>query len=96
MGEALAIAHAPGMVGGAASLAALFHVDTEIRNYRDVVNTMRGNKEAQERSGQFFRFMLNNGVLMGAPGFFVLSTALTEDDIDFVLDKAVQGLRQLN
>jgi glutamate-1-semialdehyde 2,1-aminomutase len=94
--EALAIAHAPGMVGGAASLAALFHVDAEIRNYRDVVNTMRGNKEAQERAGQFFRFMLNNGVLMGAPGFFVLSTALTEEDIDFVLEKTVEGLRQLN
>ena len=75
---------------------ALFHVDSEIHTYRDVVNTMRGNKEAQSEPEQFFRFMLNNGVLMGAPGFFVLSTALTEDDIDFVLDKAVQGLRQMN
>jgi glutamate-1-semialdehyde aminotransferase len=67
-----------------------------VETYRDVVNSMRGNAEAQARAGQFFRFMLNNGVLMGAPGFFVLSTALTDADIDFVLDKTVQSLRAMN
>jgi glutamate-1-semialdehyde 2,1-aminomutase len=94
--EALAITHSPGTVGGATSMASLFHIEAEVETYRDVVNSMRGNAEAQARAGQFFRFMLNNGVLMGAPGFFVLSTALTDADIDFVLDKTVQGLREMN
>ncbi len=94
--EALRITQSPGMVGGATSMVAFFHADVKIRTFRDVVNSMRGNQEAQARAEQFFRFMLNNGVLMGAPGFFVLSTALTEEDIDFVLDKAVEGLRQIH
>ncbi|HEY1709563.1 MAG TPA: aspartate aminotransferase family protein [Rhizomicrobium sp.] len=94
--EALNITRSPGTVGGAASMISLFHAEAEIETYRDVVNSMRGNAEAQSRAAQFFRFMLNNGVLMGAPGFIVLSTALTDGDIDFVLEKAVQGLREMN
>ena len=39
------------------------------------------------------RPILGNGVLIGASGFFVLSTALTEADIDFILDKALEGMR---
>jgi len=94
--EALAITRSPGAVTGATSMIGLFHSDGEVETYRDVVNNRRGNEEAQSRAAQFFRFMLNNGVLMGAPGFFVLSTALTDDDVTYVLEKAVEGLRQTN
>ena len=37
--------------------------------------------------------MLNNGVLMGAPGFFVLSTANTEADIDHVVEQAYEAFK---
>jgi glutamate-1-semialdehyde 2,1-aminomutase len=94
--EALAITRSPGTVGGATSMVSFFHMDAQVETYRDVVSSMRGNAQAGARAEQFFRFMLNNGILMGAPGFFVLSTAITDEDIDFVLDKAVQGLREMN
>jgi glutamate-1-semialdehyde 2,1-aminomutase len=94
--EALRITRSPGTVGGATSMICFFHMDADVETYRDVVASMRGNAQAGARAEQFFRFMLNNGVLMGAPGFFVLSTAITEGDIDFVLEKTVQGLREMN
>ncbi len=94
--EALRVTGAPGMVGGATSMICLFHLEAQIETYRDVVASQAGNARAQARAEQFFRFMLNNGVLIGAPGFFVLSTALTEGDIDYVLEKTVEGLRQLD
>jgi glutamate-1-semialdehyde 2,1-aminomutase len=94
--EALNIAKAPGTVGGATSMVCLFHSDNQVETYRDVVNSMRTNVQAQARAGQFFRYMLNHGVIMGAPGFFVLSTPLTEKDIDDVLEKSLAALREMN
>ena len=48
-----------------------------------------------ERSNGFFRFMLNEGVYMASQGFMVLSTAMDEADIDFILDKSLRALRSL-
>ena len=93
--EAVDIAGVPGTVGGAASMVSLFHMDAKVETYRDVVRAVRGNAQAQERAARFFRHMLNNGILMGAPGLFVLSTALTEADIDFTIEKALAGLRAM-
>ncbi len=94
--DALKITRSPGMVGGATSMTCLFHMDAEVETWRDAVASQRGHVQASARAEKFFRFMLNNGVLMGAPGFFVLSTPLTETDIDFVIEKTIEGLRQLN
>jgi glutamate-1-semialdehyde aminotransferase len=43
----------------------------------------------------FFRHLLNHGVIIGASGLFVLSTALTEADIDQVCDVALGALRAI-
>ena len=43
----------------------------------------------------FFKHMLNNGVYLASQGFFVLSTAMTERDIDFVLEKSLEALRAM-
>jgi glutamate-1-semialdehyde 2,1-aminomutase len=94
--EALKVSGAPGKVGGATSMVSLFHMDAETRTYRDVAGAMHANPEARQRGERFFRHMLNNGVLMGALGFFVLSTAVTEQDIDRVLETALSGLRALD
>ena len=43
----------------------------------------------------FFHHMLNEGVYFGKQGFFVLSTAMTETDIDFILEKSEKCLRAI-
>ncbi len=94
--EAVKIAGVPATVKGSASMTSLFHVEGEAHNYRDVVSMMRSNASASQRAEAFFNHMLNNGILMGAPGFFVFSTAVTDADIDHTLDKALNALRKLD
>jgi glutamate-1-semialdehyde 2,1-aminomutase len=93
--EALGIAKVPGTVGGATSMVSLFHVDANPQTYRDVVQSRRSNAQAGVRAEKFFRYMLNHGVLMGAPGFFVLSTAVTEDEVDHTIETALAALRTM-
>ena len=76
-------------------MVSLFHVDANPQTYRDVVRSRRSNAQAGVRAEKFFRHMLNNGVLMGAPGFFVLSTAVTEDEVDHTIEVALAGLRTM-
>jgi glutamate-1-semialdehyde 2,1-aminomutase len=94
--EAVKIAGVPATVKGAASMTSLVHMDVEVRTYRDVVAAIAANPQAMARGARFFRFMLNHGVMIGAQGFFVLSTALTESDIDQVCEIALKGLRGLD
>jgi len=93
--EAVKIARVPGTVGGNTSMTSLFHVDTNAQTYRDLVASRRSNAQAGVRADKFFRYMLNHGVLMGAPGLFVLSTAVTEDEIDHTIDTALAALRTM-
>jgi len=93
--EAVKIARVPGMVRGEASMTALFHLDTDVRTYRDIVNARRSNAQSGERAEKFFRYMLNHGILMGAPGLFVLSTANTEDEIDYTVETSLAALRTM-
>jgi len=93
--EAIKIAQVPGTVGGVTSMTSLFHVDSDAQTYRDVVAARRGNAQASARADKFFRYMLNHGVLMGAPGFFVLSTAVTEEEVDYTIDTALAALRTM-
>lgn len=94
--EALRISGAPGTVKGSASMASLFHMDGEAHTYRDVAALIGSNPDAGKRAETFFRHMLNNGILMGAPGFFVLSTAVTEADIDHTIEEALKALRKMD
>ncbi len=94
--EAIKIAGVPATVKGAASMTSLFHIEEETRTYRDVAAAMKAHPEARARAEQFFHYLLDNGVMIGASGFFVLSTALTETDIDQVSDVALKGLRVLD
>jgi glutamate-1-semialdehyde 2,1-aminomutase len=93
--EAVRIAGVPGTIGGETSMVSLFHVDAKVQTYRDVVASRRGNTQAGMRAEMFFRYMLNHGVLMGAPGLFVLSTAVTEDEIDHTVETALAALRKM-
>ncbi|HEY0105785.1 MAG TPA: aspartate aminotransferase family protein [Rhizomicrobium sp.] len=93
--EAIRIAKVPGTVGGATSMVSLFHMDVQVATYRDAVAARRGNAQAGIRAETFFRHMLNHGVLMAAPGFFVLSTAITEDEVDHTIETALTALRSI-
>jgi glutamate-1-semialdehyde 2,1-aminomutase len=91
--EVIAATGAKAKVSGAASIAGLFHTDLEGETYRDLARIMMENPQMKANAEIFFHHMLNNGVLMGAPGFFVLSTALTEADVDHVVDQAYEAFK---
>ncbi|PZU44926.1 MAG: aspartate aminotransferase family protein [Sphingomonas sp.] len=93
--EIIRITGVPATVRGKTSMVGLFQGRMTGGTYRDVVAQMKSSPAIVERSARFFEHMLNNGVFFGAAGFFVLSTALTEADIDFVLDKTLDGFRML-
>lgn len=93
--EAVALTGAPATVRGATSMTSLFHVEEELPTYRHVVEAMQTHPEARERTQRFFQHLLGRGVMIGAPGLFVLSTALTEADIDRVIEVSLEALRAL-
>jgi glutamate-1-semialdehyde 2,1-aminomutase len=94
--EALAVADRPGTVTGSASMVGLFHTEAPMNNYRDVFNLMMTQPAVMQNADTFFRQMLNSGVYLASQGFFVLSTAMTEADIDFVIEQTLQSLRALS
>ena len=93
--EAVAISGAPATVRGATSMTSLFHIEADLPTHRHVVEAMQAHPEARQRAEAFFRDLLNHGVMIGAPGLFVLSTALTEADIDRVCDVSLAALRRI-
>jgi len=95
LNEALRISRCPGLVNGATSLAGCFLIDRPIATYRDLVARMGADPGFAHRSEALFRHLLNHGVLMMPPGFFALSTATTESDIDHVVEAVLSGLRSL-
>jgi glutamate-1-semialdehyde aminotransferase len=41
------------------------------------------------------RYLLNHGVIMIPYGLMVLSTAMTEADVDFMVEQALGGMREI-
>jgi glutamate-1-semialdehyde 2,1-aminomutase len=93
--EAVKLSGAPATVRGATSMTSLFHVEGELPTHRHMVDAMQAHPEARTHAQAFFQHLLTRGVMIGAPGLFVLSTALTEGDIDHVIDVSLEGLRKL-
>ena len=93
--EAIKISGANATVRGTTSVIALFHTQSEqeLHTYRDMVSAMTQDPQMMEKSYKFFVHMLNNGVLMTHHGFMLLSTPMTENDIDHMLEMALAGLR---
>jgi glutamate-1-semialdehyde 2,1-aminomutase len=95
--EAIGISGAQATVRGATSCIALFHTsaDREMHTYRDTMAAVMQDPGMMERSYRFFVHMLNHGVLMTHYGFILLSTAMTEKDIDHLVETSLDGLRKL-
>jgi glutamate-1-semialdehyde 2,1-aminomutase len=91
--EALKLSQLPGVVTGGASLIGLFHTDQPFGNYRDLVSAIGSDRSIGKRSNQFFQYLLNHGVYMAPMGFMVLSTAMDEGDIDYILDTSLKGMQ---
>ena len=86
MREALRVAGVPGIVQGRGSLAFLLLGDSkEIRNYRDLA-TAETNREWTAR---FHHFLLNNGIFTAGAQHWILSTPMTEAEIDFILERVL-------
>jgi glutamate-1-semialdehyde 2,1-aminomutase len=93
--EAVAISGAPAGVRGATSLTSLFHVEADFSSYRELVAAMDASPDARKRGQAFFQYLLTKGVMIGGAGLFVLSTALTEADIDRVIEVSLEALRKI-
>jgi glutamate-1-semialdehyde 2,1-aminomutase len=91
--EALQLAQLPGVVTGGSSIVGLFHTDQRFENYRELVSALGADSSVNKRANQFFNHMLNSGVYMAPMGFMVLSTAMDDADVDFILDKSLAGMR---
>jgi glutamate-1-semialdehyde 2,1-aminomutase len=94
--EAIKITGRRGQVTGAASMIGLFHTDSPMGGWRQTLNMMAADPTVMQQSDTFFRHMLNRGVYMASQGFMVLSTAMTEADIDFILEQALDSLRAMS
>lgn len=81
----------PGRVHGVSSMIALIFNDAPFRNYRELPLRRR---EA-EMVYTLHKFLLNHGVQIIPHGMMLLSTAMTEDDIDEMLAAAREGMKAL-
>lgn len=95
LNEAIAVSGAPARVQGATSMLALIHHQMPFEDYRGLVAAAAADPAAAARSAAFFRHLTENGVLISPTGTFVLSTALTEADIDEVCEVSLAALRRL-
>jgi glutamate-1-semialdehyde 2,1-aminomutase len=93
--EALRIGKVAGTVTGATSMTGLFLTDRPLETYREIAFVMGAEPAIARRAEFLFRHLLNHGVYMGSFGFFVLSTATTEAEVDHVVQVTLDGLRRL-
>jgi len=76
-------------------MTSLVHHEVDYQTHRDQVAALAANPDAPRRAAAFFNDLLDHGVMIGASGLFVLSTALTEADIDQVCEVSLGALRRL-
>lgn len=93
--EALRVSGVEGTVTGATSMTGCFLSAAPMANYRDLAAAMGADPRLARRAGHLFHHLLNHGVFMGSYGFFVLSTAMTEAEVDHVVEATLGGLRSL-
>ena len=95
LNEALKLSGQTGIVTGSSSLTGLFLIDKPIETWRDLVGRIAANPLVMQKSEMLFHHLLNNGIIIGAQGFFVLSTAITESEVDHAIEVVHAGLKLL-
>ncbi len=78
----------PGQVRGQGSLAAIGFGEQLARNYRE----LRMGDVERRAITRVHRYLLNHGVQIVPYGMFILSTPMSHDDIDFIVDQTAAAL----
>jgi glutamate-1-semialdehyde 2,1-aminomutase len=91
--EAFRIAGVPGSVRGQGSFVSIAFTEKPVNNYRDLAGAM-GMPEIQKVFA-LHRYLLNHGVMIIPYGLLILSTAMTEAEIDFLVEQTLAGLREI-
>lgn len=91
--KALADTGIVGQVRGEESMIVLMFHDIGYQDYRGFAAGFT--PDVLGRAMWFHRFMLNHGVIFIAPGAFILSTPMTEVDVDRMLSVAVEGMAEM-
>ncbi|WP_116812719.1 aspartate aminotransferase family protein [Steroidobacter cummioxidans] len=89
--EAIRIADAPACVTGVASLFRIHMKQTPPLSYRDTYES----KVEKSMRNVFVEHMLRGGMLLTETGAGMLSTAMTDAEIDALADVAVEGFRKV-
>lgn len=87
---------APGRVMGDASMVALAHTDKPFRTYRELVGLMASDQNVMASAAHCFRALLNRGMYVAPMGLMLLSSPMTEADIDELVERTADALRELH
>jgi glutamate-1-semialdehyde 2,1-aminomutase len=90
----------PGIVTGVGSLfSMIIGWDGPVRNVRDLTEAaaspLRDGRTPRALGAEFSRALLNHGVFGAAPSTFVLSTAMSDEEVDFLVAACGEALRDL-
>jgi len=91
--EAFKVAGLPGAVRGDGSFVSLAFTDKPVDNFRDLAGAL-GMREIKCVFA-LHRHLLNHGVIIIPYGLLILSTAMTEADIDHLVDQSLAGMREI-
>ncbi|HEX9207570.1 MAG TPA: aspartate aminotransferase family protein [Steroidobacteraceae bacterium] len=91
--EAFRIAGLPGSVRGDGSFVSLAFTDRPVNNFRELAAAM--GMEQVQKIFALHRHLLNNGVIIIPYGLLILSTAMTEAEIDHLVEQALAGMRAI-
>ena len=88
---ALRDAGIPGTTYGYGSMIGWFYTEDELHTYRDI-HTAQHQKGVQ---GKLFKHWLNNGILAAARGGLILSTVMTEAEIDHLIEQTSEAFKAI-
>jgi len=91
LNEAFALSGQPGQVTGVGSLFKIHMKKTEITDYRSAYPS----QDQIRRFDDLYQYLLNHGVLIGGQRLGALSTVMTDQDLDYLQQTVLAGLRQM-
>lgn len=90
--DGLAAAGMPGVVRGSGSLAAISFSSDEVNGFRD----LRFGERERGFMGLLHRLLMNSGVQIVPYGMYILSTPMTEADIDEIIDRTADAIKVIS
>jgi glutamate-1-semialdehyde 2,1-aminomutase len=91
LNEAFALSDQPGQVTGVGSLFKIHMTKTQITDYRSAYPS----QDQKRRFDDLYQYLLNHGVLIAGLGLGALSTVMTDQDLEYLQQTVLAGLRQM-